>query len=216
MIWLVALACAGSAALHLAVVVPRLPEPEVGEDGSAPSYASLAPVGHVALLALIVLALSSVLLWVPVEHLAVWFGYLGAGGALVWVDLRTTWLPRTLTLACGAQMALGLIWVAAADWPTALGAVAGGAVAFLLFHLVWRFSSAFGYGDVRLAALVGAMGGLRGLEGWLLALVCGTLLGAVWAIIHALRRRGTNRPAYFAYGPALWLGPIAAVTLSGW
>ena len=94
--------------------------------------------------------------------------------------------------------------------------VAGGAVAFVLFHLVWRFSSAFGYGDVRLAAIVGAVGALRGIDGWLLALLCGTTLGALWGVVHALMRRGTDRPAHFAYGPALWLGPIAAVAVSGW
>ena len=89
-------------------------------------------------------------------------------------------------------------------------------MAFGLFHLVWRFSSTFGYGDVRLVAIVGAVGALRGLDGWLVALLCGTLLGAMWGMGHALARRGTDRPAHFAYGPALWLGPIAAVGLSGW
>lgn len=216
MTWTLALACAVSAALHLAVVVPRLHEPEVADGETAPGYATLAPVRDVALLGVVVLALSQVLHLVPLAQAGVWAGYLGAGAALVWVDLRTTWLPRSLTLLCGAQMAVGLGWVAVSDWPTALASVAGAAVAFTLFHLVWRFSSTFGYGDVRLAALVGAMGGMRGIDGWLLALLCGTLLGAAWGVVHSLARRGTATPAHFAYGPALWLGPIAAVALSGW
>lgn len=216
MTWLVALACAVSAALHLALVVPRLREPDLQEGEPAPRYATLAPVRHVLLLGVVVLPLASVLHAVAPNQWGVWLGYLGAGAALVWVDLRTTWLPLALHRLCAAQMALGVVWVALVDWPTALAAVAGGSAAFALFHLVWRFSAAFGYGDVRLAALVGAVGALGGLDGWLLALLCGTLLGAVWGIAHSLRRRGTDLPAHFAYGPALWAGPIVAAAVSGW
>ena len=216
MVWLVALLCAFSAALHLRCVVPRLREPEVADDAPSPRYATLAPGRDVALLWGTVLVLAQVLHLVPADHLGAWFGYLGAGAALVWVDFHTTWLPRSLHRVCLAEVALGLAWVAINDWPTALASLAGGAVAFLLFHLVWRFTPTFGYGDVRLAGIVGAMGALHGLDGWLLALLCGTAVGALWGVIHALAARGTDRPAHFAYGPALWLGPIVAVAISGW
>ncbi len=216
MTWLVTLLCAASAAGHLAWVVPRLPEPTLTDGDPAPRYATLARGRHVALLALAALVLSQVLHGVPVEQFGAWFGYLGAGAALVSVDLRTTWLPRTLNLICVAQVALGLVWVAVVDWPMALSSVAGGAAALLIFHLVWRHSTTFGYGDVRLAAIVGALGALGGLDGWLVALLCGTLLGAVWGIAHGLYRRRHPGPAHFAYGPALWLGPILALVVSGW
>lgn len=216
MTWLATLACAISAALHLALVVPRLPEPEAGADEPGPRYATLATARDVCLLAAAVLALSQVLHFVPPEHAGMWFGYLGAGAALVWVDMRTTWLPLALHNICVAEVALGLVWVAAVDWKTALASAAGGAGAFLLFHLVWRSTPTFGYGDVRLAAVVGAMGGLGGLSGWLVSLLCGTLVGAAWGVAHMVRRRGTDGPTHFAYGPALWLGPVAAAAISGW
>lgn len=216
MTWLVTLACALSAAGHLRCVVPRLQEPVLAEDEPAPHYAGLAPGAHVVLLAFAVFAVAQVLHLVPAAQFLAWFGYLGAGGALVWVDLRTTWLPRTLNTVCLAQIALGMAWLAVLDWPSALMALAGGLAAFVLFHFVWRYSTALGYGDVRLAALVGAMGGLGGLDGWLMTLLCGTIAGAVWAVVHALHRRRHPAPAYFAYGPALWLGPMLAVTVSGW
>ncbi|MEO7589189.1 MAG: prepilin peptidase [Arachnia sp.] len=212
----VTLLCALSAALHLSWVVPRLPEPPQVAGEAGPAYASLAPIRHVLVLGVVVLLLAQVLHLVPGQQQVVWFGYLGAGAALVWVDMRTTWLPLTLHRICLAQVAAGLVVVAVVDWPTALTSVAGGAVAFGAFHLVWRFSTTFGYGDVRLAAVVGAVGALRGLDGWLLAMLCGTLLGAVWAVAHTLARRGTDRPRHFPYGPALWLGPVVAVALSGW
>ena len=217
MTWLVSMLCAVSAALHLRLVVPSLREPDmVDDDEQAPHYATLAPRRHVLTLAICVLILAQVLHRIPPHHWVSWFGYLGAGATLVFVDLRTTWLPRTLHLICLAQVLLGLLWVAVHDWSTALSSVCGGVVAFLLFHLVWRFSATFGYGDVRLAGIVGAMGALGGVDGWLVALLCGTLLGALWGIVHTLARRGTERPTHFAYGPALWLGPIVAVALSGW
>lgn len=216
MAWVVAVACAISAALHLRLLVPRLREPDLEPGEPAPRYATLAPTRHVVLLAVVVLALASVLHLVPPEQFVVWFGYLGAGAALVWVDLRTTWLPLTLHRVCLAQVVAGIAWLPRHDWPTALTSVGGGVGAFLVFWLVWRFSSAFGYGDVRLAALVGMVGGMRGLDGWLLALVCGTLVGAVWGVVHALRRQGAGGPQYFAYGPALWVGPVVAVAISGW
>ena len=216
MTWLVTLACALSAAVHLRFVVPRLREPALADDDPPPHYARLAPPKHVALLALAVLAVAQVLHLVPSAQFGAWFGYLGAGGALVWVDLRTTWLPRTLNTLCLAQVAIGLAWLVAFDWKSALAALAGGLAAFALFHLVWRYSTTFGYGDVRLVASVGAIGALGGLDGWLTTLLCGTLAGAAWAIVHSLHRRRHPGPGYFAYGPALWLGPILAVSVSGW
>lgn len=216
MTWLVSVACAVSAALHLAFLVPRLPEPELRDDDPAPNYATLSPMRHVLLLSLMVLLLAQVLHRVPPEQFGAWLGYLGAGAALVWVDLRTTWLPRTLNLVCLGEVSLGLVWLAFSDWPTALASVVGGVASFTLFHLVWRHSTAFGYGDVRLAATVGAMGGLGGLDGWVMALLCGTLIGAVWGVVHTLVRRRRSGPGYFAYGPGLWLGPILAVAVSGW
>jgi len=216
MTWLVTLACTLSAAGHLRFVVPRLMEPVLEDDDPPPHYAQLAPVGHVVFLALVAFVAAQVLHAVPMAHFGAWFGYLGAGAALVWVDLRTTWLPRTLNTICLVQVAIGLGWVAVLDWQTALASVAGGMATFALFHLVWRCTSAFGYGDVRLAAIVGAMGALSGLDGWLMALLCGTLVGAVWGIVHAALQRRRKGPGYFAYGPALWLGPILAITVSGW
>lgn len=215
MTWLFALTCAVSAAAHLLVVVPRLPAPVGEPDGELPDYPGLATpraallVGLVAGLGALLVARSA-----PTSHLAVWFGYLGAGAALVWVDRLTTFLPRVLTLVAAAQMAAGVAVLAVLHPSSALGAAAGAVAAFGLFYLLWRFSRSLGFGDVRLAALVGAVGGLLGISGWITALALGTLVGAVWGIAHTLLRRRSGAPAHFAYGPALWLGPLAAAALN--
>lgn len=216
MTWIATLLCAVSAVAHMVLVVPRLREPELAPGDPAPLYASLPTARRVLLLGATVLLLTQTLHLVPENQLAPWLGYFGAGAALATVDLLTTWLPRTLNTICAAQVGLGLVWVALTDWATALTALAGGAAALTLFHLVWRFSTTFGYGDVRLAGIVGTIGALNGLQGWLLAMVCGTLLGAIWGLIHSIHRKRHPGASYFAYGPALWLGPVAALVVSGW
>jgi len=111
-----------------------------------------------------------------------------------------------------AQVAVGLAMTALlAPGSTAAGVI-GALAAFGLFWLVWRFSRNFGFGDVRLGLLVGAAAGSMGLQAWTTALLAGTLVGAGWAIVHALRGRAADP---FPYGPALWLGPIAAAALAG-
>ena len=48
-----------------------------------------------------------------------------------------------------------------------------------------------------------------------LALLLGSALGVVVGVAHRLRRvRHPELPAYFAYGPALWLGVPAAYAVA--
>ena len=193
-------------------VVPRLPSITVVPEDSPPDYAALARPRDAALLALIVGLLSLALWRVPTLWLPTWFGYLGATASLVWVDLRTTWLPRRLHWIASAQVAAGAA-VTCLLHPAALPSMLLGAVTTSgLLWLVWRFTGNFGFGDVRLGLLVGVVGATWGWTGWLWALLSGTLIGAVWAIIHALRGRAFEP---FPYGPALWLGPLAVAALSG-
>lgn len=218
MIWVLAVVAAvASAAVHQRLVVPRLTTPATVDGEPAPDYRILASWPDV--LGATGLALFTALLLLPglpASQLPLWVGYLGAGAALAWVDLRTTWLPRTLNHLCLAQVGLGLAWLAITDWRVALAALLGGAATLGLFHLVWRLGTGFGYGDVRLAAIVGAVAGTGGLQHWLASILAGTAVGALWAVIHTLTRRHANAPAHFPYGPSLWLGPVLAGWISGW
>ena len=194
------------------LVVPRLPRIAHDPTEPPPDYASLARPRDATVLGLVVLACACALWRVPAEQLPLWFGYLGAGGALVWADFRTTWLPKRLHWIATAQVAVGLAMTALLAPGSAAAGVIGALAAFGLFWLVWRFSRNFGFGDVRLGLLVGAAAGSMGLQAWTTALLAGTLVGAGWAIVHALRGRAADP---FPYGPALWLGPIAAAALAG-
>ncbi|MCC2593426.1 A24 family peptidase [Tessaracoccus sp. OS52] len=214
---LVVTVCAASALLHQMLVVPRLPVPAVPAGEAAPDFVALRSRGDLlGVLAASAASATVVAVAAPQAQLPMWFGHLGAGAALAWVDLRTTWLPRILNQLCLLQVAAGALWLALTDPGSAVGGLIGGLAAFGLFHLVWAFGTGFGYGDVRLAGIVGVLAGAGGLDQWLLTVLAGTVIGAAWGIAHGLLRRGTDAPAHFPYGPALWLGPVAAVAISGW
>jgi len=87
---------------------------------------------------------------------------------------------------------------------TLLGAAFGGLVFGLVFEvglLVYR-KPAIALGDVKLAALVGAMAGYPAV---LTALLLGTFAGAVASVALLATRRG-SRHDYMPYGPALCVG----------
>ena len=88
--------------------------------------------------------------------------------------------------------------------------VAAVAVGGGLFHLLWRWTGAFGYGDVRLAATIGAVTALDSVELVTTSLLLGTLVGAVWGVVHRL---AGGRGA-FPYGPGLLAGPFLALALT--
>ncbi len=187
-------------------VVPRLPPLEPDGDEAAPDLSS-PRLSDAAILAGVV-AVSALALWrLPPATYPLWFPYLGAGGALVWVDFKTTWLPRRLHWIASAELVAGATIATALSPKLVLGVVAGAVAGFAVLWVVWRLAGQFGFGDVRLGLLVGAVSGSLGVSGWLASLLAGTIVGASWGIGHALRGRADTP---FPYGPSLWLGPLLA------
>ncbi|MHA7860881.1 A24 family peptidase [Tessaracoccus sp. Y36] len=210
MTWFMALATTASAGAVWWLIVPRLRV----DDPDAPDFAAL--VSWRTLLGVLGTAgaASGVLWLVPTHHHWLWVPYLAVGVPLVAIDLLSTFLPKRLNALATALMAAGLAATAITDWRGAAAAALGAAGAFVFFYLAWRLSASLGFGDVRLALLIGAVSGLAGVGTWTTALLTGTALGAVHGIAHALwARRDAGRPRHFPFGPALWLGPLAAVTL---
>lgn len=147
----------------------------------------------------------------PVTHWAVWAPLVSLGALLGLIDLRTSFLPlrlhylALLLALAGAGLAAWLL----GSWQPLLGAAATGLVATSFFWLVWKLSGGrLGFGDVRLAGLIGVVTGATGTNLALWAFLLGSFAGAVWGIALALRRRHDGE---FAYGPALLLGPLLAL-----
>ena len=200
-----------AAAAIWALAVPRakLIDPE------APALGELVCLRSTAVVALFAFATAQVLWLVPEQRWWLLVGYLAAGSPLVAVDFLTTYLPTLLQRIAAGFLLPGLGWLAMHDPAALIGALLGGALAYGFFWVAWRLSRQLGYGDVRLAGLLGVAAGQAGTTMIALALVCGTMLGMIAGIGHLFRRRRTpGLPAHFAYGPALWLGAPVGYALA--
>lgn len=143
-----------------------------------------------------------------------WLVLATVGVLLAVVDAETTWLPRRLTYAGWAAMALavGLSALLGADPMHLVRAIVGAVVAGGLYLFIWRVSrGGFGFGDVRYAPLLGAATGGVSLTLLLWALTLGSVAGAVDGIVRLARgRRGE-----FAYAPSMLAGCYLALLLQG-
>jgi leader peptidase (prepilin peptidase) / N-methyltransferase len=114
--------------------------------------------------------------------------------ALAWIDFEFQLLPDALTFP-GTLLALGWALTQPGGAHHALlGMVAGSGVLWLLAWL-WlnvRRVEGMGFGDVKLAAMFGAV------LGWqltLLTLFVAALIGSLWGVALILARRGSGRTA---------------------
>ena len=193
----------------------RLPEPPDGPGLGKLPYACLATPRRLAGLAVLVLPAQAALWAVPGPHRALWLVYGAAGAALVWVDACTTWLPSRLSWLVTVELAVAAgvgLWLTDDRAGLAIQLLAGAVAAFIFWWIFWRFSrGGLGFGDVRLAPLTGAVAGTIGASGWFIALLAGSALGALWGLLVARRHPAPGTTRGFAYGPALWAGPYAAL-----
>lgn len=145
---------------------------------------------------------------------------LGAPGALLawwavlaasWVDLRSHRLPDVLVLRLGGSGVLALLAGVLLTEPSrALGVLAGGAIGYgVLAVIAWIYPPGMGYGDVKLAGVLGAL--LLGPAASAAMLVAAFLLGGVVAVIALASRRIGRRDAV-PFGPVL---SAAALLVAG-
>jgi leader peptidase (prepilin peptidase) / N-methyltransferase len=134
---------------------------------------------------------------------------------LVVIDVEHHRLPNRLIYPAGVAAAV-LLTVAALvrhDWSDLLRALEGGAVVFAVFNVLWFIRpNAFGYGDVRLGAILGAY---LGWSGWLevyYGIFGGFVLGSVVSLALLATRRATLKSA-MPFGPMLILGCLLVLAL---
>lgn len=227
---------AGLLGLLVPTVIRRLPEPPtppegepdsererlLREEGPKTPYVDLAAVPGLAPASALVsaavaggfgLALGAdrVLLGlVPLVPVAVLLAY---------VDARTRLLPRLVVLpATAAGLLLLLVeWSAAQDTRVFVRAVVAMLVARSFFWVLWFIRQAgMGFGDVRLAALVGLALGRLGWDEWLVGLYGGLLVFALFGLGRAVvkRSRAALRQA-LPFGPFMLLGLIVGILTTG-
>lgn len=140
--------------------------------------------------------------------------YLGAlGVALALIDLEVRRLPNALVLP-SYPVVLLLLGAAAAverDAGSIARAVAGGAALFgLYFLLALAYPAGMGFGDVKLAGLLGLGLGWLGWDSLVVGAFAGFLLGGlVGAALIAVRQAG--RKTAIPFGPFMLLGALLGV-----
>lgn len=140
--------------------------------------------------------------------------YLGAVCvALALIDLDTRRLPDALTLP---SYPVGIVLLAAAsaasgEWgPLARGLL--GCVGMYAFYFVLRlaYPKGMGFGDVKLAGVLGLYTGFLGWGAWAVALFGGFFIGGVFSIGLVIAGRA-GRKSKVPYGPFMVLGALLAI-----
>ncbi|NNG18511.1 hypothetical protein HJ590_02775 [Naumannella sp. ID2617S] len=191
----------------------RVPEPTDVPATERPGYARLATGGFAAAVGVCTTAATAlVTLRLPATVWPVWLGLLGLGSLLICIDAATTWLPLWLTRPLWLVTALGGLAVTGlAGWRSGLRLLLGALACLAFWWLVWRVVGGIGFGDVRLAPVLGACAAAAGWGVLFWSVLLGTLAGALFGLARAaLGRRGL-----FPYGPPLLMGQLVAVAWFG-
>ena len=145
--------------------------------------------------------------------------FIVGGVLLAVIDWKVQRLPTRIVYFTLAGVAAGLLFASIVEWnwvPLAT-AVAGGLLFANAFFLVWLFTTKYaglmllGFGDVRLAAVLGLMLGWYGLPYVLYGAIAGHLLAL--AIVGAMYVHERRLYVRLAFGPPLIAGTLAVVLL---
>jgi leader peptidase (prepilin peptidase)/N-methyltransferase len=143
--------------------------------------------------------------------------FIFGGVLLATIDWKIHRLPTRLVYLTLAGVAAGLIFASLVEWDwMPLATALSGAVLFSsAFFVIWFASqrllglAVLGFGDVRLAAVLGLVLGWYGLEYVLYGAIVGHLLSLVIAIVTCVQRRKLH--VTYAFGPPLIAGTLAVV-----
>jgi leader peptidase (prepilin peptidase) / N-methyltransferase len=142
------------------------------------------------------------------------FLYIAAVGiALAVIDWDTRRLPNALTLPSYAVGIALLAGAAAIDgsWSMLLRAALGMVALFgLYFALAFVYPAGMGFGDVKLAGLLGLYLGWLGWGTWCVGAFAGFLLGAIGGGVVIATRRGGRKTA-IPFGPFMLAGALVAI-----
>lgn len=143
--------------------------------------------------------------------------FIFGGMLLAVIDWRIQRLPTRIVYTTLAAVAGGLVFAAIVerDWVPLATSVAGALLFVNVFALIWIGSTKFtgmmvlGFGDVRLAAVLGLMLGWYGLEYVLYGAIAGHVLALAIAVVTCIRERRIH--VRYSFGPPLIAGTLAVV-----
>jgi leader peptidase (prepilin peptidase)/N-methyltransferase len=132
------------------------------------------------------------------------------------IDWRTTLLPNSVIFPTYAVVLVLIPLAALVDQDAHALFRAGGGWLVIggWFWVFWFLAGAWGYGDVRLAGLLGPVLGYLGWPHVLIGLALIVFIGGIGGLVLGLVRR--NLRARVPYGPAMLLGAGFAVPFAPW
>lgn len=140
------------------------------------------------------------------------YAYLAVTGVvLAVIDARTHRLPNRIVLP--AYPVLAVLFASAcvlgAPWSSLLRAIAGGALLFAFYWMLWR-AGGVGGGDVKLAGVLGAAAGWAGWQALALGALAGLVLGGAFGLALVALRRASRRTAV-PFGPFMIAGAAVGI-----
>jgi len=192
-------------------------------DPTVPEVRHLLPAGH-SLARTLGAAVVTGALWAAVArtfgpHLLVipYLAFMAMAVAVAVTDLTHRLVPRRLIYAGLAVIGTALMGVSLHDhnWHQFAIAVVGGAVAFGAFFLIWFFvPRGMGFGDVRLAGVIGLTVGYLGLVHVYLAFLSGFVLGLLFGLV-LMAGMSSGRKTRIPFAPSLVAGATIAILWGG-
>jgi leader peptidase (prepilin peptidase) / N-methyltransferase len=145
--------------------------------------------------------------------------FIFGGVLLAAIDWKVQRLPTRIVYITLAAVGAGLLFASLVewDWVPLATAVAGGLLFANAFFLIWLFTTKFagmvviGFGDVRLAAILGLLLGWYGLPYVLYGALAGHLLAVLVAVVTSIHERKLHMR--YSFGPPLIAGALAVVLI---
>jgi leader peptidase (prepilin peptidase) / N-methyltransferase len=222
---LVSAACGAAGGLLVPLMIRRLPEPtpdpeKKSDEEPKEPYADIAALPGLAWKSALASAACAAVIGATVGWqwaLAILVPLVPVCVALAVVDWRTRLLPTRLVLpATGAAILLGLVgWAVAGDPDDLVRAAIGlAAVRSFFWVLWWLHSAGMGFGDVRLAALLGFALGYLGVAELVVGAYAGFLVfGLPGLILAVVRRDRSLLKSAFPFGPFMLVGGLIGIVL---
>lgn len=143
--------------------------------------------------------------------------FIFGGVLLAVIDWKVHRLPTRIVYFTLAGVAAGLVFASVVEWDVVpLATALLGALLFTnAFFLIWLLTTKYagmtilGYGDVRLAAVLGLLLGWYGLPFVLYGALAGHLLALAIAVATCIRKRQLHMT--YSFGPPLIAGTLAVV-----
>jgi prepilin signal peptidase PulO-like enzyme (type II secretory pathway) len=183
------------------------------------TVANLVPAGTVPARTAVAALVTGGLFWGAAAHfgrdlaLAPYCVFLAFLVVISVTDLTHRLVPRRLVYGALVLIVPLLVATSAVDhtWHSLTGAVIGGLVAFGLFFAVWWFiPRGMGFGDVRLAGVIGFTTGWLSLLHAYVAFLAGFLVGMVFGLV-LMAVTSAGRKTRIPFAPSLSVGAVIAV-----